>query len=244
MANIGKWIGGGLGWAFLGPMGALLGFVVGSLLDESIDSPTIKSEKKIERNTTSGDFNFSLLVLIAAVMKADGKVRLSELSYVKNYFIRAYGRESARQALKMLRDLLKQNIPVKDVCSQISLKMDYSSRLELLHFLFGIIAADNILHESEVRFTEYIAVQIGIRSKDIESIKSMFIKQSDAAYKILEVSITSTDDEIKKAYKKMALRYHPDRVGHLGESFKKEAENKFKKVNEAYELIKKERGIK
>ena len=64
----------------------------------------------------------SLLVLVAAVMKADGKVVKSELDYVKQFFVRQFGQESAKQALLMLKDILKQEIPVRDVCLQISRK--------------------------------------------------------------------------------------------------------------------------
>ena len=72
----------------------------------------------------------------------------------------------------------------------------------------------------------------------------MFIPSTGAAYKILEVEQSASNDEIKKAYRKMARKYHPDMVSHLGEDFQKSANEKFRKVNEAYEMIKKERNMK
>ena len=71
----------------------------------------------------------------------------------------------------------------------------------------------------------------------------MFYKDANAAYKILEVKEKATDTEVKKAYRKMAVKYHPDKLTHLGEEFQKSAKEKFQKVNEAYETIKKERGF-
>ncbi|MFP4019666.1 MAG: TerB family tellurite resistance protein [Bacteroidales bacterium] len=240
MAKFTKWIAGGLGWAFLGPIGGILGFVLGSLVDESSTQGT----KSGYSMTTTGSFSVSLLVLVAAVMKADNRVMRSELNYVKRFFIENFGEESAAEALKMLRDLIKQNIPINEVCQQIKQNMDYSSRLQLLHFLYGIANADGQIHESELRIINKIANGIGIGIKDRNSIQSMFIEDTDYAYKILEVEPSASDEEIKKAYRKMANKYHPDKVSHLGEDFQKVAHQKFRKVNEAYEKIKKERNIK
>lgn len=65
----------------------------------------------------------------------------------------------------------------------------------------------------------------------------------DSAYKILEIEPSATDSEIKKAYRKMAVKYHPDKVAHLGKEIQKTAEEKFKAVSDAYSEIKKKRNI-
>jgi DnaJ like chaperone protein len=240
MASFVKWIGGGLGWVVGGPIGGLLGFLVGSIFD---DSRVVTTSGSNVSRTTPGAFGVSLLVLIAAVMKADGKVVKSELDYVKQFFVRQFGNESAKEALVMLRDLLKQEIPLRDVCLQISHNMDYASRLQLLHLLFGVAGADARFHPTEVTLIESISGYLGISSTDYISIRNMFIPDTDSAYKILEAEPSATNEEIKKAYRKMALKYHPDKVSHLGEDFRKTADEKFKRVNEAYEKIKKERDM-
>lgn len=242
MAKIGKWITGGLGWAFFGPIGGILGFVVGSLFDQGM-SMQVGNQYQSGQQTTQGGYVMSLLVLVAAVMKADGKILKSELEYTKEFFVRSFGLEAAGEAIKILRDLLNQNIPVTDVCQQIRQNMDHPSRLQLVHFLFGIAAADGQVHESEHQLIAHIAQQLGITEKDYLSIESMFVANTDAAYKILEAEPTATDDEMKKAYRKMALKYHPDKVHYLGTDIQKVAHEKFQKVNEAWETIKKQRGI-
>jgi DnaJ like chaperone protein len=240
MGSFGKWIGGGLGFIMgLGPIGGLIGFVLGSLFDEAVD----KTSPEGNRGTTPGAFGVSLLVLIAAVMKADGKVVKSELDYVKQFFVRQFGKENAGEALVMLRDLLKKDIPVRDVCSQIRENMDYASRLQLMHLLFAVAGADGRHHPTEIKVIETISSYLGVSASDYDSIKNMFIPETNSAYKILEVDPSATNEEIKKAYRKMALKYHPDKVSHLGEDFQKTADEKFKNVNEAYEKIKKERNI-
>jgi DnaJ like chaperone protein len=238
MGNFGKWIGGGLGWAMAGPLGGVLGFVVGTFIDQAGQMRQVESGV-----TTRGDFAVSLLVLIAAVMNADKKVLTSELEYVKQYFIQNFGRASAQEAMLMLRDILKQSIPVRDVTIQIKNKLDYPSRLQLIHFLFGIAYSDQKVSTEEIDIIRIIAGYLGISDKDIESLQATYYKDIDSAYKILEIDKTATDEEVKKAYRRMAVKYHPDKVSYLGEEFRKTANEKFQKVNEAYERIKKERGI-
>jgi len=241
MGIFGKWLGGGLGFVMGGPIGGLLGFLVGSV----IDSTTVHTSTYTTRNagTRQGDFGMSLLVLVAAVMKADGSVVKSELDYVKQFFIRQFGQESAKQATLMLKDILKQDIPVRDVCEQIKGNMDYSSRLQLLHLLFNVSLADSNIHRSEIELLEQISTYLGVTSVDFISIKNMFIPETDSSYKILEIAPSATNDEVKKAYRRMAMKYHPDKVSHLGDDFRKTADEKFKKVNEAYDKIKKERNM-
>jgi len=244
MAKFGKWIGGGLGFTIGGPLGALAGFALGSLLDEA--------DKVFENNaplsegqaiTTQGDYLFSLLVLVTAVLKADGKILKSELDYVKEFLRRNFGNEGAQQALRILHDLSSQNIPVTEVCQQIKLYMDYSSRLQLIHFLFGIAAADGLVHAEEIKLVEQIAMTLGISKNDYTSIEAMFVPKTDWAYDVLETKSVASDEEIKKAYRKMAVKYHPDKVSYLGEEVQKAANEKFQKLNEAYHAICKERNI-
>jgi len=239
MGSFVKWLGGGLGFVLGGPIGGLLGFFIGSF----VDAADVVTYKQVSGRTTPGDFGMSLLVLIAAVMKADGKVLKSELDYVQRFFVAQFGAESAREASVMLRDLLKRDIPLRDVCTQIRGNMDYPSRLQLIHILYNISAADSRFDAAEIQVIKTVSEMLGINATDYESIRNMFIPATDSAYRILEAERTATDEELKKAYRKMALKYHPDKVSHLGEEFRRTAEEKFKAVNEAWEKIKKERNI-
>jgi len=241
MGRLGKWIGGGLGFVMGGPIGAVLGFLVGSMVDNTTIQTTTYTGTP--QNTAQGDFGMSLLVLVAAMMKADNKVVKSELDYVRQFFVRQFGQSAASEALVMLKDILKQDIPVRDVCMQISRNMDYSSRLQLLHLLFNISSADGAINTLETEAVEKMAGYLGIASSDFVSIRNMFVPETDSSYKILEIQPSATDEEVRKAYRRMAMKYHPDKVSHLGEEFRKTADEKFKNVNEAYRKIKKERNM-
>lgn len=242
MGSFGKWIGGGLGWAFMGPLGGLIGFAIGSMLDGGDNGRQIIRNPQAGE-TRRGDFMSSLIVLVAAVMKADGKIMKSELDYVKINFDQSFGPEAAKEATLILKDLLKKNIPVEEVSRQIARHMDYSSRLQLLHFLFGISKADGHVSNDELKLIERISYYLGINSSDLNSIKGTFHDNLESAYIILEIDENASDDELKKAYRKMAVKYHPDKVAYLGDDIKKKATEKFKKLNSAYERIKKARGI-
>lgn len=246
MAKFGKWIGSGLGWAVGGPIGAIFGFVVGSIFDGNSGTAqqSISGNKTgYSAGTTTGGYVMSLLVLVAAVMKVDGKVLKSELDYVKKFMVHNFGEPSAAEAVKLLRDLLQQNIPVNEVCRQVRQNMNYSARLQLLHFLFGIAGADGQIESNEQNLIANISRQMGISNSDFESILAMFVPNIDGDYKILEIERTASDEDLKKAYRRMAMKYHPDKVSHLGNDFQKAANEKFQMVNKAYENIKKERKI-
>lgn len=237
MASYGKWLIGGLGWAFGGPIGAILGFLLGSAFD-AMNAGTFEY-----KTTQPADFSISLMILAAAVMKADGKQLKSELDYIKKFFVTNFGLQQAEERILLFRDLLKQDIPVKEVCLQIRQNLDLHSRLQLLHFLFGIAQADGQQHPAETQVISDISDYLGINRPDFESIKAMFVKDTNSAYKILEIDPSASEEEIKKAYRQMALKYHPDRVSHLGEDYQKAAKEKFQQVNDAYNTLKKEKGF-
>lgn len=232
-----KWIGGGLGWAFGGPIGGILGFAFGKMFED------MNGAKYSSNGSMQNDFKMSLLVLTAAVMKADGTVRKSELDYVRNFYFRNFG-SSAEQYILMLREILKQEINVKEVGLQVGQYMDYPSKLQIIHYLFGISKADDHFHPSEIEMINQISAFMGVSASDLESIHAMFFKDVNSAYKILELRENATDEEVKKAYREMAIKYHPDKVGHLGEEVRKAAEEKIQEVNAAYEQVKKQRGFK
>ncbi|WP_040280633.1 DnaJ domain-containing protein [Psychroserpens damuponensis] len=258
-----KWIGGALGWSFGGPIGAIIGLAIGSLIDGStkgggflLGDGDTQQQRRSRQNTSqsrthtrtrtqtrSGDFEVSLLILASVVIKADGKQDQSELDFVRQQFVSMYGKDRANHAFKLFKNVSKQQIPVRKVCLQIREMMDHSSRLQLLHFLFGIAKADGMVTDDEVSQIYMISGYLGISSRDYASIKAMFYNSSDNAYKILEITKEATDDDVKKAYRKMAKKYHPDKVIHLGEEHQKGAEEKFKQVQMAYEQLQKERGF-
>lgn len=245
-----KWIGGVMGWAFGGVMGGIIGFAVGSMFDNAVSGEQVTTnqggfgQSRMGRpQTQPGDFGVSLLILSAAVMNSDRQVKKSELDYVKEFFKRQFGQVKAESYIAMLKELLQKEIDLREVCMQIKMYMDHASRLQLIHYLYGLSKSDGHVHPDEVQTIRNIANWLGISALDYESIQAMFVKNAESAYKILEITPQATDEEVRKAYKRMAVKHHPDKVHHLGEDVQKAANEKFKEVNAAYDQIKKERGL-
>jgi len=255
-----KWIAGFLGWVAWGPIGALLGYVAGSLVDKRIEaSRQIGAGEGTYQQTSSASsagtrrysdeeqrnsFFVSLLVLSSAVIRADGRTHPAELNTVRSFFRTNFGEQAAAQAMQILDRLNAQEVNIYQVGDQIASHMNASQRLQLFQYLVQIAVADGTLDASEKRVLEAIAAVIRINSSDAASMIAMYYKEEDAAYTILGIKSTATDDEVRTAYRRMAMKYHPDRVASLGEDVQKSAEEKFRKVQEAYESIKKQRGLK
>lgn len=234
-----KLLWGGLGWVVAGPIGAILGYAYGSMNAEpKVENFGSSSGRGYAPKTSHGDFVISVLVLLAKVMKADGKLLKSELDYVKNFLIQQFGVLQAKELMMVYKDILDQEYPLRDVCRQIQRSMDHPSRLELIHILYGLSASDGDVHEKEVQVIQAIANYLNINKNDYESIKATFAKDEGAPYRILEIDKTANEEEVKKAFRKMANKYHPDKVSHLGKEMQDLAEEKFKAVNDAYQQIK------
>ena len=187
----------------------------------------------------------SIIVLSAAIMKVDGAVMRSELNYVKRFFVKQFGEDAAIANIKILQGVLKQDINIYDVCRQINRNMNMPSKRLLLQYLFGVANADNSIAAAELDLLQLIAQYIGLSTADFESIKAMFVvKETVDYYSVLGITRDATDEEVRKAYKSMAVKHHPDKVSYLGEEAQKAAQEKFIKIQEAYEHIKLERGMK
>ena len=231
-----KWLAAFLGYSFLRFPGAILGFFIGSFIEllskGSIKITSLNGSIKPEK------FELNLLALSALIIKADGEIQEKELTFVRNFFITQYGKEKADSIFKTFNAQIKQETQHLDQLAQVFVqKTQYETRLQILHFLFGIANADGSISSSELYKLAQIAAALKLRQPDVDSIKAMFIKNADNAYKILEVQPTAAVDEVKSAYRKMVKKYHPDKLRSSDPAMVKGAEEKFRAVRKAYEII-------
>lgn len=248
-----KWIGAVAGWLLTRNFyGAMVGYLGGYFIEQLASKSSSNNPRREQRSTTyrqkqvtPRDFELNLLSLASLVIKADGKVNKVELDYVRKYFVANYGKERANATFRTFNEVIKsREINTSRIASYISQHTRYESRLQIIHFLFGIANADGHVSDSELRKINEISGLFRVHYKDFESIKAMFFKDADNAYRILEIEKTATTSEIKKAYRTMAKKYHPDKLQHLPEHLQKGAEEKFRAVQEAYDSLQKERGFK
>ncbi len=240
--GLGKWIIGALGWAYFGPIGGILGFYFASRIEALSESDERYEEDKSWNQGQRNSFLMSLLVLSAAVIKADGKTTSQEISTLRNFILKNFGSQAANEAEEIVNGIINKDFNLYEVCMQVRSCMDYSQRLQLYHYLVSLGACDG-LDQREIDVLEVIASYIGITKTEADSIFAQFRPSNDSNYRILEITPDATNEEVKKAYRKMAVKYHPDKVATLGEDIQKAAEEKFKAISQAYEAICRERGM-
>ena len=186
----------------------------------------------------------NLLALASILIKSDGEVSKQELQFVRNYFISIYGQYRANILFKEFNtNIDKKNISASEICKFFLKRTTYGTRLQLIHFLFNIAKADGSISKAEIEKLLEFTQLLNISRVDFESIKAMFFKSSDSDYKILEIDKNCSNDDLKKAYRELAKKHHPDKVQNLGEVYVNAAKEKFSKIQAAYDNIKKQRGL-
>lgn len=263
----GKWIGGYLGWMVLGPLGGLAGFVLGSIVDGIVGNDGKSAEGSGPADSqqaysaasgaqqAQGDRNsflFSMLVLASYIIQADGRVMHSEMEFMRRFLANTYGPLARQQGEEILQRLFQQRKQMSDqqwraqimgVCAQLRQQMPAAQRLQILSLMVQLSGADGSVDSTEISALYELANWMGVDSGMVDQLNHMGGHSLDEAYKVLGVSSTATDDEVRKAYRKLALKYHPDRVATLGDDVKRQAEETFKRINDAKEKVWKARGM-
>jgi len=232
--SLGKWVGVSAGWFLAGPIGAIIGYYVGKSFFNG-------------KNDQEKAYEISLLILASLVIKADGKVRQEELNYVKSFFTKTFGEVKSQSYFKIFNTLNKQSFTsqIRGICLQLTQSFNHASRLQIIHFLFGVASSDREVHQSEINLIKKISGYLNINSYDFQSISSMFLNGGSNAskyYKILEVDEGANLDDIKKSYRKLVMKYHPDKLQGVSEDIIKLANEKFLSIQEAYEKVLKDRA--
>ncbi len=203
-----------------------------------------------QRNT----FRFSLLVLASYIIRADGKVMHSEMNLLRQWLRNNFGQNAVDDGEQIILKLFEQQkllghsefrSMVMGSCEQLRQIMSYEQRLQLLNFLVMIAQADGFVATAEVNALRECTLALGLSETDLNSMLNLQDAGTnlDAAYKVLGVSPTATNDEVKAAFRRLALQNHPDKVASLGEDVRKAAEKKFKEINAAKETIWKVRKL-
>jgi DnaJ like chaperone protein len=195
------------------------------------------------KSELKGKFANNLLVLTAAVMKADGKVLKSELTFVKEFFHKQFPKNFADVRIQMLKDVLKMDYPYQKASKLILETMPLAQRKYLLEYLFQLAKADGAIVKEEIKVIDSIAMAMGYAGAGYQTLKAKYIKiASQSDYAILGIKKDATDDEVKKAYRKLAKIHHPDKFTGEDDSIRIKAKKEFQKISNVYESIMKTRG--
>jgi DnaJ like chaperone protein len=261
-----KWIGGIIGFMSGGPLGAFAGYALGALFDNVVrskseypqgDSQYGYSQRQnydpAEGNRTS--FRFALLVMASYIIRADGRIMHSEMEYVRAFLRMNFGEEAAQEGNTILLRIFEQskemerNNPnayintIRQSATQLAYALPYEQRLQLLAFLCGIAKADGHVSPEEIDALKEVAHYMQMQDSEVDSLLNLGGNSLEEAYKVLGISPEATDQEVRSAYRQLALKHHPDRVATLGEDVKKAAEEKFRQINDAKKIIYDARGM-
>ncbi|WP_276866310.1 DnaJ domain-containing protein [Bacteroides heparinolyticus] len=256
-----RWIGGIIGFMAGGPLGALAGYALGYLfdIDPTESSKGFYEDTTREKATYDGQRNsflFSMLVMASYIIRADGRIMHSEMEFVRNFLRRTFGEAAVSEGQQILLNLFEQRKQmdeqnpmafkntIRDCGKQIATNLTYEQRLQLLVFLVEIAKSDGHVCNEEIEALKEVATYMGLSIKEVESMLNLGGNSLEGAYKVLEINPTATNEEVRAAYRRLALKHHPDKVATLGEDIKKAAEEKFQSINNAKEQIYKARGMK
>lgn len=233
MGFTGTLLGGALGWALGGPLGGLIGGLVGH--EATAESPAGRA------GAEGASAAVALVVLMAAVARADERASRGEVRYVKEFLTRAFGADNAADLMLVYKRALQKDLDLEAIAAQIRRSMTREARVEVLHLLFGLAHADGPSGD-KIAAAREAGAGLGIAPDEVRAVEGIFRTDADRAYEILGASRSDSMDEIRRKYRELAMKYHPDRVAHLGEEFRLLAEEKFRAIREAFEAIEKGRS--
>lgn len=197
-------------------------------------------------------FVWLLVNILVNISKIDGQVTKDEVATIQRFFQYNLGYNQTK--MLWVKDLIKEALAstatLETLLEEFRSTFAYEPRLILLELVYQILYTKDTVPENELRIARNIATYLEISVYDQRTIEAKYKyrrqqqQTSDAAsaeqhYAVLGLDTTAKMEEIKKAYRKLSMKYHPDKVRHLGDEFQTVADQKMKEINAAYEYFKK-----
>ena len=259
--GLGKWIGGIVGFMAMGPLGALAGYAIGSLLENASNAGNAPADGYGDTGASSyegqrNSFLFAMLVMASYIIRADGRIMHSEMEFVRRFLRANFGEAAVGQGEQILLNLFEQRKQMErsnpmafrntihECGAQIAANLTYEQRLQMLDFLAKIAQSDGTVCQAEIDALKEVALSMGLSDKEVDSMLNLRGNSLEDAYKVLEITPDATDAEVRAAYRRLALKHHPDKVATLGEDIRRAAEEKLQEINDAKERVYKARGMR
>jgi DnaJ like chaperone protein len=250
MGFLGKLIGGTIGFAMAGPLGAIAGAALGHAFDTGGQSYYTTEQARLSAGEEA-QFTFFVAAfsMLAKLVKADGRVSKEEIDAVENFMIYDLNLnpESKRLATNIFHTAIDSPDDFNAFAGQFysQFRSQYQMLDLMIDILLRVSVADGTLSTNEEKLILSAVRIFNFNDETYRKLKSKYIKEHDRYYAILGCNKNDPDEAIKKQYRKLVSDYHPDKIASKGlpEEFTKFANDKFREIQEAYEVIKKERGI-
>ena len=244
MSIWGKVIGGVAGFTLGGPLGALIGVYAGHKMDQSRSGDS--SKLGVDTQTRQVAFTMAVIVLSAKMAKADGVVTREEVEAFKRVF--HIPPDEMKKVGQLFDEARKDASGYEPYAQQVAQMFRHEPAIleELIGGLFHIAKADGEVHPAELEFLAKVSVIFGFSEHDFERLRASYdTPEKSDPYEILGVSRDDDDGTIKKAYRKLIVENHPDKLMAQGlpQEFIDLANEKMAAINTAYDTIKKQRGF-
>ncbi len=186
--------------------------------------------------------------ILIHIAKADGKISQTETQMIRQFFISQLNFSGAQ--IEWLNDIIETakqaTSNIQNLANEFTIQFGYESQLMLLNMVYNVAYSDGVFHEAEAKLIDQLAVLLKVSAFDHQRIKMAFEAQygdiantenDDKYFAVLGLTNTASKDEIKKTYRELTKKYHPDKVHHLGQEFKVQAEKKMQEINGAYDEL-------
>ena len=247
---------------------AFVGYWIGSVIDNYLYS-FFKGKSGMGGDRAYGSSSYSqndllraLMTVFAHVIHADGRIMHSEMEYVRNFLRTQFGGSQEGRGEEMILQIFQQkksmsvsqwerNVAIS--CQMLAMYMPSHQRIQLMQVLIQMAKVDATIAPVEIQALRFIATYLGLGARLVDQLLGGTYSSSqsyssfnslDEAYRTLGISSSATDDEVRKAYRRLALKYHPDKVAQQDEKAREAAAAQFSKITEAKDRIYAARGIK
>jgi len=228
------WMGAGLGFLRGGPLGALVGGAAQYFLTKKLRARVQKSLPGIQNE---GVFATCVIIVMTKVGMAQGDLTAAQVETVYRFFVNNlnYTEADFEAINRVIRETYQLDPPLDSVIQKYKESAASRYRLLLLALSYQITLVNGKPGDAAQKEINRIAELLGITYEQHDSLRKKYaLGDLVTPYTILEVDPSATQDEIKKAYRKLASQFHPDRVAHLGGEHVELAHLKFLEVQEAY----------
>lgn len=222
------------------------------VLNENVAEQVQKSMFGKRTPLTKDNLLLAYVYLSIQLIRKDGTERREKFEYIKNYFNRHFP-QIADHLPDAIRKSREYPLTARKIAIWLRVRLNYDKRTQVMYFLFGLAVVDGRVDAGELALLQNIADILEITPKDFESIRSSYKQQHQrkststsstggysrrkTAAKILGVSEHASTDEIKKAYRRLAKKYHPDAYYNESEAHIELAEKRFVEIRKAYEIL-------
>lgn len=209
------------------------------------------SEYERSQTEAHNRFVFLLVNILVNIAAIDGEISRSELNAIYDFFRRHlnYNQDQIYWIKELAKEAMAAKVGLDELLAEFKESFGPEPRQILLELIYQVIYSKTGVSPVELTAAERIAVFLGINQYQAQAIHGKYRSQARSGpvgeerhYQVLGLSPEATFVEIKSAYRRLSMEFHPDKVAHLGEEFRKVAEEKMKDINGAYQFLKKKFG--